>query len=75
MVAPAHELAQGSVLGSSGATKMESLLHLQGAVAVSGEATLWRNTPDRNQWPQARRGIESPFDEDFQASNISHVLQ
>ena len=46
---------------------MESSLHLQGAVAVSGEATLWRNTPDRNQWPQARRSVDSPFEDSFQA--------
>ena len=67
MVAPSQELAQGSAFGASGSPKLESSLHLQGAVAVSGEATLWKNSPDRNQWPQTRRSTSSPFGDDFQA--------
>ena len=72
--APGQELAQGSTLGSSNSARLESSLHLQGAVAVSGEATLWRNTPDRNQWPHARRSMDSPFDDDFQANSSSIFL-
>ena len=68
VTAPGQELAQGNAFGASGSPKMESSLHLQGAVAVSGEATLWKNNPDPNHWPQARRSISSPFNDDFQVS-------
>lgn len=69
--APGQEVMHGAGFGAAGSHRLESSLHLQGAVAVSGEATLWKNNPDPHQWPQTRRNESHPFDEDLQASLLS----
>lgn len=48
---------------------MLSVAVIQGAVAVEGEATLWRATTDKNAWPQPRRSDAHPSSDD----DVSHL--
>ena len=49
---------------SSSQQQVESSLHFQGAVAVEGEAMLWKPSAQRSSWPQARRS-KDPFRDPF----------
>lgn len=71
VTAPPHEPAHGASQGAfPSGNQLESSLHFQGAVAVEGEATLWRASADGSAWPQKRRTLTDSFEGDLQVRSF-----